>query len=512
MYGPAGEQVRQKRTIRVPFSRLPDGRFEYALAAGACRYDPCDALVSADARYGLSSNVTLQGGWDTYFGNADRTLWQPYAIVSAAPLPTVRLTGEAVVNGHVRAAADYELNVDLRASAAHTRFARAGLEPGALFTAAMTEGSFFWRPTYRGGTTYLQGAAVLATGPGMRRDLERLSANARIGIFRYGLGFLHDEQRVWGRTMNRRVAIDASADAILMGPWPWLRNSSAQGLVAVEPGTGFSAMRAMIGRRIARRLRLDAGIGWFRESGVSLEVNFSTTMPGPRIGTRTRVTAQTGSEAMVYANGSVAYDPRSGLVRLGDQADLGRAGISGVLFRDDNANGRRDGGEPGLAGVPVSVGGWLAQTDANGRFSAWGLFPVEPVQVEVDSLSLGNPQFGLPASVIRVRPAPNSFGSIEIPVIVGGEVSGFVVFRDHALAGVPVILRELNTGAEIHIMTFTDGGFYRGAVPPGEYEVTLPEQLLDQLNADAPPLSIFIPPGAGEKRFADVHLRLEPRQ
>jgi len=26
MYGPAGEVVRESRTVRVPFSRLPDGR------------------------------------------------------------------------------------------------------------------------------------------------------------------------------------------------------------------------------------------------------------------------------------------------------------------------------------------------------------------------------------------------------------------------------------------------------------------------------------------------------
>jgi hypothetical protein len=109
-----------------------------------------------------------------------------------------------------------------------------------------------------------------------------------------------------------------------------------------------------------------------------------------------------------------------------------------------------------------------------------------------------------------VRPLPNAFGTIQIPVVVGAEISGFVVMGDLALAGVPVLLRELNTGAEITILTFSDGGFYKSAVPPGEYEVTLPDAVLERLHAVAPPLSIFVPPGAGEKRFEDLQLRLEP--
>jgi hypothetical protein len=75
---------------------------------------------------------------------------------------------------------------------------------------------------------------------------------------------------------------------------------------------------------------------------------------------------------------------------------------------------------------------------------------------------------------------------------------------------VPVLLREMNTGVEITIMTFADGGFYKAAVPPGEYEVTLPDAILERLHASVPALSIFVPPGAGDKRYEDLHLRLEP--
>jgi len=512
MYGPGGEQVRQKRTIRVPFSRLPAGRFEYSASAGACRYDPCDGLVSADARYGLSSDVTLQGGWDGFFGYGGRTLWQPYAIVSATPRPAILLSGELVGNGHVRGEVNVEPSVDLRFGAAYTHYTPSGTVPGGLYTATRAEGSLFWRPAWRGGASYLQGSAVATSGPSTQQMLARLAGTLRVGDWRYGVGFLRNEVSTVGQRTLRSFTVDGSADAILRGPWPWLRSSTAQGQLAVDPARGLSAMRAMLGKPVSRRFRVDGGLAWYRGTGMSVELNFTSATPGPRYGTRTRYGATRGPEALVFANGSLVYDVRSQLLRTGDAADLGRAGVSGILFRDDNNNGRRDPGEPGLAEVPVSVGGWPTQTDSTGHFAAWGLPASELAEVIVDSLSLGDPDYVLPAQVLRVRPAPNSFGVIEVPVTVGAEVSGYVVFRDRPVPGVPVILRELNTGAEIRIMTFGDGGYYKAGVPPGEYEVTLPDQVLDQLGADAPPLSIFVPPGAIDKRFADLHLRLEPRQ
>lgn len=512
MYGPGGEQLRQKRTIRVPFSRLPDGHLEYAVAAGRCRYEPCDAMAGADARYGLSSHVTLQGGMDAFFQDTAGSLLQPYAIVSAAPLPAVGVTGEAVINGHLRLAADYEPSSDLHLTAGHTRFSASGLAySGTMLEETRSEATAFWRPGLMRDALFFRAALVQSNGPGMRRTLERLSATTRVGIMRYGLGLLYDATSRQGAAATRTFTVDASADAILMGPAAWMRSANVSGQLAFEPARGLTALRTAAGRRISRLFRIDGGLGWFRGTGFSMELSVSTSMPGPRFGARSRVSSEAGSEALTYAYGSLAWDPRSRLTRLGDGADLGRAGIRGVLFRDDNGNGSRDPGEPGLANIPIQVGGWPATTDAEGRFSAWGLYPSEPADIQIDSLSFGDPRFILPAAVIRVRPAANSFGLVSVPVVVGGEISGYVVFQDQGLAGVPVVLREMNTGAEISVVTFADGGFYKAAVPPGEYEVTLPDDVLERLRATAPPLSIFVPPGAGEKRFEDLHLRLEPR-
>ena len=510
LYGPGGETIRQTRTIRVPFSRLRSGSLEYALAGGRCRYDPCDGVVSADARYGLSSHVTLQGGWDGFFDDALGDVSQPYAVIAAAPFQSLGLTGEAVVNDHLRASAQYEPSINLRATAAFTRYdADVGRLSGAVTDLTRSEATLYWRPGLMNGALLLQGAGIVSSGAQSDRRVLRLNATTRKGLFRYGLGVLSDELERSGAGGIHRFAIDGSADAFLTGPWKWLRMTTVQGSVGYEPTRGLTALRGAIGRGVSSVLRLDASLGWLRGSGARVEVSFSTTARGPRMGVRTLVDETSGSQAMLYSSGSIAVDPRTRVTRLSDAADLERAGISGLVFQDNNANGRQDAGEPGLGGIPIRVGGWPAQTDAAGRFAAWGVFPSEPLQIEIDTLSFTNPQLVLPAPIIRVRPAPNAFGTITVPVTVGAEISGWVLIDGAPLAGAPLILRNLDSGAEITTTTYQDGGFYRAAVPPGEWEITLPDPLLARLQASAPALSIFVPPGPGEKKFDDLRLMLE---
>jgi SdrD B-like domain len=58
---------------------------------------------------------------------------------------------------------------------------------------------------------------------------------------------------------------------------------------------------------------------------------------------------------------------------LGGRAADGGGSISGIVYRDENRNGRQDAGEPGAAGVTVQLDGrYTAVTDGLGRFEfAW---------------------------------------------------------------------------------------------------------------------------------------------
>jgi hypothetical protein len=509
LYGPTGEVMHQKRTVRIPFSRLPDGQFEYAAAFGQCRYEPCDALVSADARYGVTSRVTVQGGLDMYVTPGGGSLWQPYAIASGAVLQSLSLTGEAVANGHLRAAVDYEPSPDLRVSLGLTDFAHAGREfSGAYLENARAEASAYWRPGALNGSLYFQAFGLRSTQDVLTRTIARVSATARLGGLRYTVGLRHDGVSRDGLDAPDHFAVDLGADAVLPARFHWMRGTSVRGELSVEPAEGLAALAATVGRRIGRALRADVGVGWFRGGGYGLSLALTTALPGPRAGVRSQANTVTGSNGLVFLNGSMVYDHDRRSVRWTDGGDLGRAGVAGVLFFDDNGNGVRDPMEPGIPGIPVQVGGWYAETDAAGRFAAWDLFPFEAVDIVVDSLAFDDPRLVPAVPVLQVRPNPNSFLAIDVPVVVGAEISGWVVLDGEPLAGIPVVFREINTGTELLTLTFSDGTFYRTGVPPGEYEVTLPAAVADALGVFAFPLHIFVPPGAGEKRYESVAIEL----
>ena len=509
LYGPTGEVMRQKRTVRVPFSRLPDGRFEYAAALGQCRYEPCDALVSADARYGLTSRVTVQGGLDMFVRDGGGALWQPYAVASGAVLRSLNLTGEAIVNGHLRAAVDFEPTPDLRISLGHTDFTEAGREfSGAYLEAGRTEATAYWRPGAMNGTLYFQAFGVRSTQQLLTRTIARVSATARLGQLRYTLGLRHDGVQRDSLDAPDRFAVDLGADAVLSGRSRWARGTNVRGELSVAPGEGLAALAATVGRRIGRAIRADVGVGWIRAGGVGFTLALTTALPGPRVGLRSQANTVTGTNGLMFVNGSMVYDSDHRGVRWTDGGDLGRGGVAGVLFLDDNGNGVRDADEPGIPGIPVQVGGWYDETDAAGRFTAWDLFPFEAVEIVVDSLSFDDPRLVPAAPVLRVRPTPNSFLSIEVPVVVGAEISGWVALDGEALAGIPVVFRELNTGAELLSLTYSDGTFYRIGVPPGEYEITLPDAVAEALGVFALPLHVFVPPGAGDKRTENVAIEL----
>jgi hypothetical protein len=509
LYGPTGEVMHQRRTVRIPFSRLPDGQFEYAAALGQCRYEPCDALASADARYGLTSRVTVQGGVDLYATDGGGSLWQPYAIASGAVLRSLSLTGEAVVNGHLRAALDYEPTPDLHLSLGLTDYARAGREfSGAYIENSRSEISAYWRPGALNGTLYFQAFGARSAQDILTRTIARVSATARLGALRYTVGLRHDGVSRDSIPMPDRLAVDLGADAVLPGRIGWMRGTSVRGELSVQPADGLAAVAATVGRKVGRAVRADLGLGWFRDGGYGLSLALTTALPGPRAGVRSQANTATGTNGLVFLNGSMVYDPGRRSVRWTDGGDLGRAGVTGILFFDANANGVRDPDESGIPGIPVQVGGWYAETDASGRFTAWDLIPFETVDIVVDSLAFDDPRLIPAAPVLQVRPHPNSFLGIEVPVVVGAEISGWVVLDDQPLAGIPVVFRELNTGAELLTLTFSDGTFYRTGVPPGEYEVTLPSAVAEGLGVFAFPLHLFVPPGAGDKRVEGVAIEL----
>jgi len=179
------------------------------------------------------------------------------------------------------------------------------------------------------------------------------------------------------------------------------------------------------------------------------------------------------------------------------------------VFLDIDNDGARDSEELGLDSVRLRVGGRRVATDRAGRFSVSEMLPFEAILIQVDTTSLENPFYVVPNRVVEVTLTPNSFVPVDIPVVMGAEVTGGVLFEGEPLAGARITLRELETGRRISLITFSDGGFYTIGLLPGTYEVTISRTVLESLGAVAPPVRFVVPPGPGEKVVDAVVLTVE---
>jgi hypothetical protein len=280
----------------------------------------------------------------------------------------------------------------------------------------------------------------------------------------------------------------------------------------VERTAGLSAWSAFAARPVARGVRLELGTTWRRgDAGLTYSLVLTSYLPAARA--VTAVTAPPGGDVTgtQFVQGSVLWDRPAGRLAVAPGPSLERSGLSGRVFLDENANGRRDVGEPGLANVRVLVGSVGARTDATGAYRVWDLVPFEPIFVTLDSLSLDSPLLVPAFARASIVPGPNRFRTLDIPVVQAGVIEGRVTREGRGVGGVTLILIDRRTGVRRTLVTFTDGAFYLLGVKPGNYELTVDEGVLDALGADAAPLPFTLAPTPEGVGRSDLELRLKPR-
>lgn len=155
-----------------------------------------------------------------------------------------------------------------------------------------------------------------------------------------------------------------------------------------------------------------------------------------------------------------------GVTRATTLPRLSSGEARGLVYRDENGNGRRDGGEAGFEGVAVRRGPDVAVTDRRGEFRLPG--GRDPIEVDARSLP---PGWLLPSTVLA--PGTREAGAVAVaPVSVlflrGPADSGRVARAD--LAALLVIARD-GAGREWVARRTSDSSAVFDALPPGRYTI-----------------------------------------
>jgi hypothetical protein len=504
-YGPIGEIRTFNRTFRALPSMLPPGAFEYGISAGGCRSTTCAAIGNLDLRYGLSRRLTVRGGFDRYWRTSSPGFSHPYASVVAAPTNALSLELEGIAHALMRAGVRIEPSIGLRLTADYVDYA--GGSSGSPFVLAgiRRQWSVDGRvsPTPRSGALVLEAAGTRIETSGGSHAEARVGASVRASNMLVRPYVRLDHSATGGQAIDRRyLGVEATIlPRVALGPV--LGAVWAQGRLEAEDARRPTRAALILARNFGRSLRAESGVRWERgASGGAFTLSLVSQFDAFR--SASLVTAPTGGQSARLdqsVGGSVVWS-RSADMALSSEPGLDRGGIAGRVFLDVNADGRRQDDEPVLPGTRVLVVNRWLTADSEGHYQVWGLSPYQDAIVAADTTSLASPWWVPAFGSASVLPAPNSFRTLDLPILIGGIVEGSLMLDGPTSLpsdrGFTLTLIESTTGAKTTLETFSDGSFYRSGLRPGHYTATVDSSALASLRLIADSVHFTLAALAGE--------------
>jgi hypothetical protein len=512
-YGPFGEIREFNRTYRVSNELLPARRFEYGLSGGGCPQPSiiCNQTGNLDLRYGASPRWTVQGGVEQFWRDSlpDRT--HPYMAVVGNPNNDWAISSELIGRGLARGMLRYEPSVDLRLEGEYIHFAHDSVSvlvvPGRRSQLTLDG---FVRPLTAHGFFFFDGSFERISTDAGNLTRARVGASLQSNAVRLLPYVRTEDGAAFGG--NHQFAGLAS---FVMPPGRWgvfLSQVLLRTTTEFEREAGLVSWSAFMSHPVAPGVRVEVGGGWVRgAAGVTYTLTLTSYFSAMRAVTSLLAPPGQPVAGTQFIQGAVLWDRRSERLGVAPGPALERSGLSGHVFEDLNANGMRDVGEPALADARVLVGSLSATTDSTGAYHIWDLVPFEPVMVSLDSLSLESPLLVPMFARTSIVPGPNRFRSLDIPVVEAGVIEGRVVRNGRGEGGVTLVLTDRRTGIRRTLVTFNDGGFYLMGVKPGDYELTVAQQVLDALAVDAEPVRFTLAPTPNGIGRSDLVVGLKPR-
>ena len=549
-YGPNGEERTFTGSFLLVDNLVPYHHFEYAASVGRCTGTSCAGAANADFRYGIARTWTVRAGVDGYTrdvgtsaiqmdtssratldsamrvrdtatvmpalpvvpGMAAR-LSRAYASISGNPLNALNITAGYTQHTSTHLAFQFQPSPSLNLVGARTAYPVAISDPllGVQGVLAEERLSAFWRPLGESRSLYLDASDVVRhsiaeTQTALRTTLSFDKANVRVSPFL--VRDIHNSTNVRSATNGYGVGAFIPPSPLLGS---FLGRFSLRPSIESRGGHGIDQVSLGFARTVGD-IRVDGNITKASTGGATLSLSFSTDFSRFRAGSSINLSpgSNTSFESI---QGSVLYDRRAGAPQFYRGPSLGRSGVSGLVFLDENGDGVMNGNEHALPGVTVRVGPSGAQTDSAGRYSVWDIPSFEPVTVQLDTSSFANPVWTPTVSTLSVQPGPHRFEPVNFAVVVGGTVEGRVVRIVDGQAGIPVpgatvVFTERTTHAERSVDTFSDGSFNVTGIRPGSYELRVDAASLAALRGRAESVPITVKPSATGSVVKDVELKV----
>jgi len=493
-YTPDGRLLENEREIRVPFSFQRKGDLTYNLQAGLLRNDGTlraeegEKALNADINYGLSNWLTVSAGIEynelesrqtALYSSATARLFQRYLVnVDAAPSFFYRAQTSTILNRDQSISAAYTFYDGA------TRFNQTGAEhqlSGNVYTPLPFK---FLNAGFRLNVDHTRFSEFDETR--FQTDLfNQLGPfNIRFG-YRDRLVSSDSDLSLTGGSLTGSLTYRISRRntfKILSGSF--IRSSVIYNRMsrAVQQ-YDFQLSRGFFGRG-----QLTLGFSRIVSSGQSyLQVGFNLDFKGKVRSTSRARTDFSNPAFMQTFRGSLGYDDSFDSWQTSDRQQVGKAGVSILLFVDKDGDGEYTSGDEIIPHAAVKL-----DRPARIELSREGVIRLSQLQANhrynlvIDRGAIPNPLF-LPAyEKFSFIADPNQFKRVEIPFYPSGVIEGVVSMltdkQTEGVGGMRLTISGIGNEFEKTTRTFRDGSFYMLDIPSGRYEIRLDPEQLNFLN------------------------------
>ena len=481
-YGPWGEERTKEQNISIPFNFLPPKDLEYNISTGLVEDSLHSRFARASLNYGLTRRLTIGTGVE-YLSSVTTGTTMPFLSASLRLMSSLMVTGEYTNGVRTKGILSYRLPSNLQLELDYTKYV-----PG--------QKAIIYN--------YLEERKGIISIPIKGKDF---AAYTRLTLYQIVLPGLTNTNAelllsgsVHGITTNFTTygLFTGVADPYLYSNLSLAFRLPKQYTITPQIQYEYNNQRLISARTIVEKPLFKHGF-----LNLSYEQNFASNTRNLEVGFRFDFSfAQTGfsfrntndqNSLIESARGSLLYDRKSNYLGATNRTNVGKGAVTLLPFLDINGNGRRDPGEPKVAGLQFRMnGGTIIRNDKDTTIHILDLVPYTSYYLELDKNSFDNIGWQMHNLTMKVNIDANQFQTIEIPVSVMGEASGNVYLESRGQGRILVCFYRSDGTLAGRIMTESDGYYSYLGLTPGKYSAQIDPEQLKKLKMVCVPESIPI--------------------
>lgn len=480
MYGPNGEFRVERMEVRVPHNLLPKGQFEYGLVVGKGKVPFENHVYSQLGNfYGVTNQMTVGLSADVPLKSDSGELSSMAVEAVIQPIRNLTLNGNAVPGHTYGGSFSYTqpslVNVNGGYKIFDTTSVRNRTDQIDRSNLAISTSFKLFKRSFN-----------IRLNGSLSRYISFSSINANVG-FSGRLPLMHviyiGKYKQTRRVDNPFVYNSIISQLIVSSKlYSWIRPQMRVDYDHTE--NQMIKYGVYLARRLFRTGQLT--VSYERNELTKSNTIMATFNIFTNFASFATRMIKSGSQTALsqVQKGSVRYNQEAGRLHFNRYNGVGFGSAILRPFMDNNFNGVFDQGDEYVPGLKAKMQGAGGRPIGDDRMFYYDrLRPYDEYILQIDKYSLDNPLLKPTNENYRVRFNPNVVTSIDVPLVIAGELTGMVkrqlTHGQAGIGGIKIIVLNLGNGQQTEITTFNNGEYYYLGLVPGDYQARVDSDQLE---------------------------------